>query len=306
MVSLPLHPSSEEPNLKLNPWWVTGLVDGEGSLMISIAIDHRSKTGWRVWGCISIGLHVKDHTILEAIQKFWGAGKIYKQGDNAVQIQFLSKQEFAKVIKHFNNFPLKTKKLADFQLFEIALDLIHKKEHLTVDGLKKIIAIKASMNRGLSDKLKAAFPNVVPVDRPLVKIKKIDDPQWLAGFVSAEGCFFINIYKSKTKIGIRVQLVFKISQNSRDEELMRNLIKYLNCGNVYLIRTWCEFAVRNFSDIVNIIIPFFKKYRIIGVKAKDFEDWSLVAEMMKEKKHLTKDGLETIKKIKAGMNRERK
>ena len=130
--------SSEEPNLKLNPWWVTGLVDGEGSLMISIAIDHRSKTGWRVWGCISIGLHVKDHAILEAIQKFWGAGKIYKQGDNAVQIQFLSKQEFAKVIKHFNNFPLKTKKLADFQLFEIALDLIHKKEHLTVDGLKKL------------------------------------------------------------------------------------------------------------------------------------------------------------------------
>ena len=162
------------------------------------------------------------------------------------------------------------------------------------------------MNRGLSDKLKAAFPNVVPVDRPLVKIKKIDDPHWLAGFVSAEGCFFINIYKSKTKIGIRVQLVFKISQNSRDEELMRNLIKYLNCGNVYLIRTWCEFAVRNFSDIVNIIIPFFKKYRILGVKAKDFEDWCLVAEMMKEKKHLTKDGLETIRKIKAGMNRERK
>ena len=102
---------------------------------------------------------------------------------------------------------------------------------------KKIIAIKASMNLGLSDKLKAAFPSVVPVDRPLVNLQKIDDPHWLAGFVSAEGCFFINIYKSKTKIGIRVQLVFKISQNTRDEKLMRSLIKYFNCGNVYLIRT---------------------------------------------------------------------
>ena len=42
------------------------------------------------------------------------------------------------------------------------------------------------MNLGLSKKLLAAFPNgdVIEVTRPLVKNKKIQDPNWVAGFTS--------------------------------------------------------------------------------------------------------------------------
>ena len=42
-----------------------------------------------------------------------------------------------------------------------------------------------------------------------------------------------------------------------------------------------------------------------GVKYEDFKDFCLVAEMMKENKHLTSEGLEQIRKIKVGMNRGR-
>jgi len=42
------------------------------------------------------------------------------------------------------------------------IDLMSRKEHLTIEGLHKIVAIKASLNLGLSDKLKVAFPNVIP------------------------------------------------------------------------------------------------------------------------------------------------
>ena len=41
-----------------------------------------------------------------------------------------------------------------------------KGEHLTQEGLRKIVAIRAMMNLGLSDKLKLAFPDVVRVERP--------------------------------------------------------------------------------------------------------------------------------------------
>ena len=44
------------------------------------------------------------------------------------------------------------------------------------------------------------------------------------------------------------------------------------------------------------------KYPIMGVKAADFQDWCKVAELMKTKKHLTPEGLDQIRKIKAGMN----
>ena len=49
-------------------------------------------------------------------------------------------------------------------------------EHLTIDGLNKIVAIRACMNLGLSDEIKKAFPDVVPVTRPLVKNQKISHP----------------------------------------------------------------------------------------------------------------------------------
>ena len=51
-----------------------------------------------------------------------------------------------------------------------------RNEHLTEDGLRQIVAIKAAMNLGLSEKLKFAFPDVVPVKRPLVELPQTIDP----------------------------------------------------------------------------------------------------------------------------------
>ena len=53
---------------------------------------------------------------------------------------------------------------------------IKRKEHLTKEGLLKIVAIRASMNRGLSEKLLEAFPSVVTVERPLHKLPQTIDP----------------------------------------------------------------------------------------------------------------------------------
>jgi hypothetical protein len=59
-----------------------------------------------------------------------------------------------------------TKKLADFLLFKEVINLMKKGEHLNMEGLKKILALKASINLGLSDQLNEAFPDIVPVLRP--------------------------------------------------------------------------------------------------------------------------------------------
>ena len=82
-------------------------------------------------------------------------------------------------------------------------EIIERREHLTLSGFNTIVAIRASMNRGLSEKLKLAFPDVVPqiVVRPLVENPQILDPNWLAGFTSAEGCYYVEIYKAKTEQG---------------------------------------------------------------------------------------------------------
>ena len=186
------------------------------------------------------------------------------------------------------------------------IEIMERGEHLTIEGLHKIVAIKASMNLGLSDKLKVAFPDVVPVERPLVELPQKIDPHWLAGFTSGEGSIYINIKKSKTKLGEAVQLVFEIAQHQRDHILLVSFISFFNAGSVMKYKNALFYRVTKFDDIVNKIIPFFKKYPILGVKALDFADFCKAAELMKDKKHLTKDGLEQIRQIKAGMNTGRK
>ena len=83
---------------------------------------------------------------------------------------------------------------------------------------------------------------------------------------------------------------------------MRSLIELLKCGKIFKNREAFDFKVYKLSDILNKIIPFFKKYPILGMKALDFDDWCKVAELMKNKMHLTAEGLEAIRQIKAGMN----
>ena len=73
-------------------------------------------------------------------------------------------------------------------------------------------------------------------------------------------------------------------------------------GNVHRHNDACYYRIGNFSGITENIIPLFKKYPILGEKSKDFSDLCEVLEMIKDKKHLTEEGLEQIRLIKAGMN----
>jgi hypothetical protein len=69
------------------------------------------------------------------------------------------------IIDHFDKYPLITKKLADYNLFKSAYSIIINKEHLTKEGLYKLVSIKGSLNLGLSSELKSAFPDVTIIDK---------------------------------------------------------------------------------------------------------------------------------------------
>ena len=208
--------------------------------------------------------------ILELIQNYFGGiGKISKQGKDSIRYRVTSPQDLINVIwPHFEKYPLLTQKWDYFVLFKQAVDLMNRKEHLTLEGLLKIIAIKASLNLGLSTILKTTFSDIVPVLRPVVQVPQNFNPYWFAGFASGEACFIIPIIKSSsTKIGFQVQLKFKLVQHSRDEKLMRSLVEFFGCGNVYKDREIIEFIISKNKDLTSKLIPFFDKYKIWGVKA---------------------------------------
>jgi hypothetical protein len=87
-----------------------------------------------------------------------------------------SSKNLSIIIYPFYKYPLIFQKRADYELFKQAAKLFKNKEHLTVDGFKKILSIRASMNLGLSEELKIAFPDVIPVSRPLLVNPEVKDP----------------------------------------------------------------------------------------------------------------------------------
>lgn len=100
-------------------------------------------------------------------------------------------------------------------------------------------------------------------------------------------------------------LLFQVTQHLKDESLIRSCSIYLDCGRIAVLTDSVQWHVTKFSDITDKILPFFEKYHILGVKSQDFKDFCLVAEIMKDKRHLTSEGLEEIRKIKNRMNVKR-
>lgn len=279
----------------------------------------KRKNNWYSEARFVIALHKKDLALLELIQAYFGGkGSILNHGKDSYQYIIGSIEDITnKVLPHFDNYPLISKKYSDYLLFKDAVNIINSEKYLTPERrmtreilMEKIVAIKASLNRGWSSELKTSFPYIVPVPRPRVENNKIPHHQWIAGFTSGEGCFLIKTSVNRdTKVGFGVQLLFQITQDGRDELLMESLITYFGCGrvvkNVEHNGSKVYFYVTKFSDIRDIIIPFFRQYNILGVKLYDFEDWCRVGEIIKTKDHLTKEGLDQILKIKEGTNKGR-
>jgi hypothetical protein len=178
---------------------------------------------------------------------------------------------------------------------------MYKKEHLNLEGLQKVLNLKISMNKGSTPVLIKHFPNLKSLERPEVFLQENLDNYWILGFVEGEGSFSITTIKSSLyKTGYQIKLNFNIVQHSRDILLMRKFINFFNCGNIYITSNHVTFAVTKLSDIDEKIIPFFEKYQLQGFKLSNYKKFKKVLELMKEKVHLTKEGLEKIKILISG------
>ena len=295
----------------VNPGVWSGLIDGEGSFSIIVDVNKTRILGWRVQLKFQLGLHTKDLNLLYMLQQYLGGiGSIHlARNREIVNYSIDSIKDLNKLIIHLEKYPLLTQKAADFLLFKQAVELMNNKAHLTVEGLNKIVNIKAGMNLGLSDKLKSEFTGYTPVQRPVINYDNVIlDPCWISGFVSAEGNFDVRMPSTNSKLGYRVQLRFRISQHSRDLRLMEKIVEYFGSGKIYKYggKSAVSFTIVDFTDITNIIIPFFEKNPIFGIKLYDYLDWCKIHSLTVNRSHLTVEGINSIREIKSGMNTGRK
>ena len=130
---------------------------------------------------------------------------------------------------------------------------------------------------------------------------------YIAGYTDGEGSFHIAIQKSpKLKFGYQLLPEFHISQ-STDRILVIKLIKDLwKCGYIKANFKGHDnnmvLVVRNRQDLLNIVIPFFRKYPILSEKQKDFEKFSFIVEEMQKGHHLGKRYFIKMVKLAFSMN----
>ena len=133
-------------------YYILGLVDGEGCFSISIKKQDNTRFGW----VIDPVFHVtqsRDHkVILEILRRVFGCGRIIpKPGQEESTFIYIvdSRQNLVEKIIPFFRKHQPIIKQREFQLFAEIVEGLHKGEHRTLEGFKKLLekAYEASTNR---------------------------------------------------------------------------------------------------------------------------------------------------------------
>ena len=304
--------SATQKIVEINPWFVTGLTDAKGNFIINTQFNKKLKTKWRIKPIFSITLYKKEILLLKTIHNYFNVGKI-SLIKNTVIYTVETMKDMAVIINHFDNYPLITQKLSDYLIFKSCFDLIKQKKHLTEKGLLEIMSLKDNLNLGLAEHIKNVFPNIKIIKIPKYEFKGIPDPFWVSGFTSGYGSFNIEFRKTG-----QVFLRFSLQLHSRDLEVFKGIDTYFKQNIIYeekenktkmsrfvtaAIAGYVKLQITKNLEIKNIIIPFFDKYPLIGMKILDFEEFKKVHIIIENKEYLTNPSLLfKLKQIKSGMN----
>lgn len=127
----------------LDPWYVTGFAEGEGSFTFS-------RSGPRLAMYFSVKLTRADRSILEGLQTFFdGAGIIYDVGPrapgdrsgftkSASYYRVCRKAELGRVVAHFDAYPLKGSKAAAYRIWREMVSLKSRSPRPQQDRLEDL------------------------------------------------------------------------------------------------------------------------------------------------------------------------
>src|SRR3989344_711460 len=137
--------------------------------------------------------------------------------------------------------------------------------------------------------------------------------EYVVGLTDGEGCFYVNVGESsRYRSGTRIQMHFHIKMQEKDKKLLEKIKNTIGCGAVYFQKeqranhAQCyRYTVSAQSDILNVIIPFFKQHPLQSYsKNYSFHVFCKIAELIKNKAHFSKAGINKIRILKSKMNQK--
>ena len=133
---------------------------------------------------------------------------------------------------------------------------------------------------------------------------------WVVGFVDGEGCFSSAIYRcSVMTLKWQVRPEFVVVQGVSSKSVLEDLVRFFGCGKVYGNRRndnhredLSRYVVQRFSDLRDIIVPFFQEHPLRTAKRENFAKFAEIIRLMELRKHLSVEGIIEIAEIAQTMN----
>src|SRR5829696_8455707 len=136
--------------VRLDPWFVTGLAEGEGCFCVSFAIRPKLRVGLEARPSFSLALNERDRHLLGELQAYFECGGIREsRSDRTFKYEARSVHDLMKrIVPHFETFPLRGAKRRGFEGFAQACEMIWQGDHLRPEGMAEIVTLAYKMNLG--------------------------------------------------------------------------------------------------------------------------------------------------------------
>ncbi len=139
-----------EWTVRLDPWFVTGLAEGEGCFCVSFAIRPKLKVGLEARPSFALSLNERDRALLRDLQAYFECGWIREsRADRTFKYEARSVRDLmGRIVPHFEAYPLRGAKRHAFSGFARVCQMIGQGDHLRPEGMEEIVRIAYEMNLG--------------------------------------------------------------------------------------------------------------------------------------------------------------
>lgn len=138
----------------IDPWYISGFVDGEGTFHVSFARRKDLPRQWAIIPEFHISQHQDRAAVLVEIQSYFHCGTIRENHrgrlNDVTQVLVVRNRQdlLHKIIPFFHRYPLRSQKRDDFRIFAEVVSLMESGAHRTVAGFRLIVEKAFQMNGG--------------------------------------------------------------------------------------------------------------------------------------------------------------
>lgn len=253
--------------------YLAGLYEGEGYIWIPKNKKNPVYGIQKSNPVFGIKLNIIDLSLANKIISIIGKGHIVKRKGKTIELRITSIVSLKKVIELING-KLRTPKI----------DQLHK----LIDWMNLHHSLK--------------------IEKRTLDNSTIDSNSWLAGYIEAEGGFYIrhSLKQISCKFNLEQKMIDPKSLNNI-EPILKEIASYLEInlnlkkrkkGNYYILK------VENKKSVSNLI-KYLTKYPLFSTKYLDYLNWKEALKLILNKKHTTKEGSIYILNLKNNMNDKR-